>query len=101
MKKTVLILAVFLLSSCAYLRSASQTSIPKRRGKEITAESYKFIFLLLNFDNSFADEAREKLIKKCPNGNIKGILTKSEDIVYFPLIAHAKQVTVKGFCDEK
>ena len=101
MKRVIIIVLMLMSSSCTYLRSVSQTSIPEKKGKAVQAETYKFIFLGLNFDNSFADRSREKLIQQCPDGDIKGILTKAEDIVYFPIIAHAKNVVVRGYCNEK
>ena len=97
MKYLILSLALS-VSACTQLRSVSVTSIPKERTQKVSAERYKFLFLLLNFDNKFVDEMEKELAEKCPNGKIQGIVTKTEGITYFPLIAHAYNVKAEGYC---
>ena len=36
---------------------------------------------------------------QCKDGRVEGILTKQEDIIYFPLFAHAVQVSATGYCE--
>lgn len=86
------------LSACTQLQSVSVTSIPKERSNKVSAERYKFLFLLLNFDNKFVDEMEKELAEKCPNGKIQGIVTKTEAITYFPLLAHAYNIKSEGYC---
>lgn len=88
------------LTGCAYLGSVSTTSIPADRRKVVEVESARFIFLLLNFNNSYVDELTHDLAEKCPNGKVLGVLTKHENITYFPLIAHGVRITATGFCVE-
>lgn len=98
MKKLLLTITSLALSGCAYLQSVSTTPVPQDRTNIVQAESYRFIFLLLNFNNNYVDEMVSNLSAQCPNGQIKGILTKNENIMYFPIIAHANRVTATGYC---
>jgi len=93
-----LALALFLCVSCTHLSSVSVTSVPKSRENKVSAERYKFLFLMLNFNNDFVAEMEKDLAAKCPDGKIEGIVTKLESITYFPIIAHAYNVTADGYC---
>jgi len=86
------------LSGCVHMHSVSTTSVPIERSEPVEASTYRFFFLLLNFDNNYVDQLTEDLAQKCPDGSIEGILTKQEGIMYFPLIAHASRVTATGYC---
>ena len=98
MRTSVLILLAALFSGCAHMHSLSTTSVPADRSKEVEAEGYRCIFLLLNFDNRYVNKLTEDLAKQCPGGRVEGILTKTEGITYFPVIAHGVKVTAKGYC---
>lgn len=84
--------------SCTHLASVSTSQIPLDRSKSVAAEGYRFMFLFFNFNNNFVDDLVTDLAKQCPGGKVQGILTKQEDVTYFPLIAHAYRVTATGFC---
>lgn len=101
MFKKVLIAAALLttLAGCTHLASVSTTPIPSKRGKKVTAESYRFMFLLFNFNNNYVNEMTDELAGKCPGGKVEGVLTKHEGITYFPIIAHAVRVTAEGYCN--
>lgn len=86
------------LGGCVHMASVSTTSIPIEREKPVEAEGYRFIFLFLNFDNKYVNRLTRDLADECPDGRVEGILTKQEDIVYFPILAHAVRVTATGFC---
>lgn len=86
------------LVGCTHLQSVSTSSLPEDRSKPVQAEGYRFIFLGFNFNNDYVDEMTDDLAKNCPKGQVKGILTKYESIVYFPLFAHAARVKAQGFC---
>jgi hypothetical protein len=100
MKIIFLVLLTILFSSCAQVRSVSQTSIPTKRDKLVRAEVKKNIFFLFNFSTDYLSQINTQLRKKCPKGNIEGILTKDVMIVYFPIIYHQDLVTAEGFCVE-
>lgn len=87
-----------MVSSCAQLGSVSTTSIPPQRDQKVSSEAYRFIFLLLNFNNKYVDSITQDLANQCPEGRVEGILTKDERIMYFPLIAHAVRVSAEGYC---
>lgn len=89
---------VFGLVGCTHMRAVSTTSIPAQRDTPVEAEAYRFMFLLLNFDNDYVHSLPRDLAKQCPGGRVEGVLTKHEAITYFPLIAHAVRVTATGYC---
>jgi hypothetical protein len=80
------------------MASISTTSIPVERSKPVEAEAYRFLFLMMNFDNYYVEELTRDLASQCTEGRVEGILTKQEDIMYFPVIAHAVRVSATGFC---
>ena len=84
--------------SCSHLSSVSQTSIPKKKGKVVEAKVERNIFFLFNFNNEYVNALPQKLMDQCPRGSVRGILTKDEDIVYFPIVFHKNVVTASGFC---
>ena len=98
MKKSLFLLLVTLCTGCVHMRSMSTTSIPAERSTPIEAKAYRFLFLMINFDNKYINGMTKDLAQQCPNGRVEGILTKQEDIMYFPLFAHAVRVTATGFC---
>ena len=94
MKNSLIILLAAFFSGCVHMHSSPPPAY--RRPKEVEAEGYRFIFLLLNFDNRYVNKLTEDLAKQCPGGRVEGILTKTEGITYFPVIAHGMRVTAKG-----
>jgi len=86
------------LVGCVHMSSVSTTSIPADRRRPVEATGYRFLFLLINFDNNYVDELTQDLASQCKDGRIEGILTKKEDIMYIPLLAHAVQVSATGYC---
>ena len=88
------------LSSCASIRSVSLTSIPAQRSGEIRAEATKMIFLGFNFNNDFVDNIAEQLKNQCQGGQVRGILTKDETIVYFLFFLYQYRVTATGYCSK-
>ena len=97
MKMVVLCFSlIWLVTSCASLRSVSLTQIPQQREKAVTAQTEKFIFLGFNFDNDYVDQLTTQLRNQCSGGQIKGILTKDEVIDYF--LAHRRRITLTGYC---
>jgi len=98
MRFPLLFLLATVFSGCVHMRSMSTTSVPADRSKQVEAKGYRFVFLLLNFDNRYVNKLSEDLAKQCPGGRVEGILTKTEAITYFPVIAHGMRVTAKGYC---
>ncbi len=98
MKKLSSVCLLMILASCAQVQSVSQTSIPRDRRNVVTAKVEKNIIFLMNFDNDYLDELTTKLKSQCQNGAVRGILTKDENITYFPIIFHKSVVTATGYC---
>jgi hypothetical protein len=95
--KGLLLLCLMFTFSCTHLNSVSVTSMPKDRSQKVSVERYKFLFLLLNFNNKFVDDMEKDLVRQCP-GRIEGIVTKTEMITYFPLFFHAYNIKSEGYC---
>jgi hypothetical protein len=98
MKKTLLILSLLFISSCAQVRSVSQTSIPLKKDKPVKAEVTNNIFLLFNFSTTYVNDLTLQLQKSCPNGRVEGILTKDVLTMYFPIIFYRENITAEGYC---
>jgi hypothetical protein len=96
--RSIALILMTLLTGCASINSVSLTSIPARKGKEIKVERSKFIVFGFNFNNDFVDEMVEALKAECPNGQVKGILTKDETIDYFIMLFITRRVTATGYC---
>lgn len=92
------LLSFSLITNCTSLQSVSTSSIPKNRSNPVKVESDRFIFLGFNFNNDYVNDMATNLAKTCPKGKVKGVLTKHENIVYFPLFAHKVRVTAQGYC---
>ena len=99
--KNIFALALMLsmgLVGCVHLGSVSTSSIPVDRSRPVMVEEVKFLPFLISFDNGFVDDLAKSLALQCPNGRVEGVLTKQENIVYFPLFAHAYRLTATGYC---
>lgn len=101
MKNMFLLVGLIFTVSCSHLSSVSQTSIPKDKSKVVEAKVENNIIFLFNFDNDYVDNLTKSLINQCPNGSVKGILTKDVNVTYFPLIFHKNIITAKGYCVSK
>lgn len=89
-------LAVVMFSGCVSLNSISQTSIPAERDKQVMASSSQWTFLGIAFSNTFVNKAVDELKTQCPGGKVQGILTKYDDVYFFPIFV--RRVNVSGFC---
>ena len=98
MKKPTWLLLCLLCSGCVHMRSISTTSIPAERDNAVESTGYRFLVLMINFKNDYGNEMTKDLAQQCPDGRVEGILTKQEDIMYFPLFAHAVRVSATGYC---
>lgn len=85
------------LAGCASINSVSLTPVPSQRGKVVSAQASKTVFLAFSFDNDFIDTLVPDLQKQCPGGLVSGILTKDEVISYVIVFTH--RVTATGFCN--
>lgn len=88
------------LTGCSHLASVSTTTVPADRSKAVEVEAERLMIFLVNFDNDYVNTLTEGLAAKCPNGRVEGVLTKMENVTYFPLIAHSVKVTARGYCVE-
>lgn len=92
--------AFLALTSCTHLQTVSLTSIPPKRDHPIKAETSKFIFLGLNFDNDYVDQMTTQLKNQCPDGIISGVLTKDEVVDYFLFIFMSHKVSATAYCSK-
>lgn len=93
---TLMTTTLVAMGGCASLRSVSSTSIPADRSRPVTAQVSDWNVLGLKFDNDFVDALPGKLQSQCPNGNVRGILTKYE--TFFYVLAAKRVATAEGFC---
>ena len=85
-------------AGCTYIAAVSQTNVPVQRSKEVSASTYKFNFLGFNFDNDEILRLATSLRDKCPDGDVRGILTKDTRIMYFLFFFWARETTATGYC---
>ena len=90
------ILIILFFSGCTHLLSVSTSSIPKNRDRKVNVTVERFIFMAFNFNNNYVNDLAEQLAQKCPDGKVKGILTKHEKVGYF--LAHTVRVSAEGYC---
>ncbi|MBM4251711.1 MAG: hypothetical protein FJ146_07050 [Deltaproteobacteria bacterium] len=88
--------AMLITSGCTYTRAISQTNVPSERGKVVEASVERMMFLGIAFDNDDVPKLVEKLRDKCPNGAIRGILTKDLSTSY--LIVIVRKTIAQGYC---
>jgi len=101
MKSVLLCLVMagaILNTGCVTLQSVSLTQIPKKRSKAIKAESSKFLFLGIAFDNDHAEAVNNSLMQKCPNGKVEGVFTQHYNTNYF-LVLVKSTVEVHAYCN--
>jgi hypothetical protein len=89
---------VALMTGCTHLQSLSLTQIPAKRSQPVSAESERLIILGLNFDNDYTLSIPDQLASKCPEGTVRGILTRQELINYFLGLVVKSRVVAKGYC---
>jgi hypothetical protein len=97
----LILMACILLQQCASLQSVSLTQIPEQRSGRVSAESSRWIILALNFDNDYVDKAVSDLQQKCRGGQIRGVLTKDENYMYFGFFVMKRVVKVSGYCEKR
>lgn len=86
------------LSGCTYTSAVSQTNFPANRTKPVHAMVEKFIVLGFNFDNDYALQLTSKLKDACPQGDIRGVTTHDQIVVYFGPFLWARKVQAEGYC---
>jgi hypothetical protein len=101
------LLCVALLQGCAVGLGKSvhqyvltETDLPKGRQKvsSIEAEADQYVLLGFTDNTDFADEARQRLIDKCPKGRIIGISAKHSTDLGF--MAYRNRMRLTGLCVE-
>ncbi|MBF0441315.1 MAG: hypothetical protein HQK54_05370 [Oligoflexales bacterium] len=91
---------ILCMQGCSYTAAVSQTNIPADRGKVVKTSVYKFIFLGFNFDNDEVLRLTKQLQEKCPNGDVRGVLTKDIRTMYFLFFFWARETFASGFCQQ-
>lgn len=86
------------LNACTYTAAVSQTNYPSYRQKRVEASIKKYIVLGFNFDNEEVYQLTGKLQDKCPNGDVRGILTKDLRTLYFSIFFWARETVASGYC---
>lgn len=91
---------VFLLAlmGCTHLVSVSTSSVPKKRSSRVKASAERIILFGFNFNNDYVNDMAEELADQCRKGKVQGVLTKHEEVTYFPLVFNKVRVTAEGYC---
>jgi hypothetical protein len=89
------------LVGCASINSVSLTSIPATRTNVVRSEAKRMVFLGFNFNNDFIDTMTDDLKSQCPNGQVRGLLTKDETVMYFLFFLYEYRVSATGYCVKK
>ena len=95
---TLRLVLPFIMTSCTYTSSVSQTNVPPGRGHMVEASVKKYIVLGFNFDNDDVLELRHKLSEKCPKSAIRGIMTQDLRTLYFLMFFWARETRAVGYC---
>jgi hypothetical protein len=98
--KFTLLCAVF-LSSCQYSLHQYQVSdfepyAAQGKGKVVTAEVERFVFLYFSSDTSYVDIAYRELGDACPKGHVTSIVAKHSTDLGF--LSHKDHFRLKGLC---
>jgi hypothetical protein len=101
MVKFFLLALIFVLTSCAH--SVHQLHMgdfetPKsiKSGKWITAKAEQMVILGFVSDTNYVNEARSKLIAKCPKGNIQAVSTRYSTSLGF--FSWYNKILMQGLC---
>lgn len=89
-----------LLSACHTVESISISQLPEMaaRKQKIASAASSLIILSIPFGSTFVAEAREGLLRQCPQGAIEGVLSKHETVSYFPGVAVEQRVSMEAYC---
>lgn len=93
-----LIAALSCTSGCTYVAAVSQTNVPKERERVVRAKSKRYIVLGFNFDNDYPFKLIQDLQEKCPNGQVRGLLTKDTMTMYLLFFFWSREQLVEGYC---
>jgi hypothetical protein len=93
-----LLAALLCMTGCTYVTAVSQTNVPKERGRIVRAHSKRYIVLGFNFDNDYPFKLIQDLQGKCPNGQVRGLLTKDTMTMYFLAFFWSREQLAEGYC---
>lgn len=87
-----------LLTGCTYVAAVSQTNVPAERSKLVRASSKRFMVLFFNFDNDYPYKLVSALKSQCPDGRVRGVVTKDSYTLYFLHFFWQRQQEARGYC---
>ena len=93
------LLLVGVLHGCMTIEAVSVSQIPaeKDRHNRVEAKAGSPVIFAIPFGSSYPEEARRRLLEKCPGGAIEGVLAKFQNIDYFLFVSY-KEVVMSGYC---
>lgn len=94
----VLCLIPLSTAACTYVHAVSQTNFPRERSKRVRAETQRYMILGINFDNDYLYPLIDKLKDQCPNGRVRGLLTKDTLTSYLGIFFFSRQQLAEGYC---
>ena len=101
MNKLVLLILLFTLGSCAHSVHEVhigdfETQEAFTAGKWIKAEAEQHVILGLVYDTDYVNIARNRLIEKCPKGDIQGVTTRYSTSLGF--FNWTNKIFMQGLC---
>lgn len=84
--------------ACTYVNAVSQTNLPQQRRKVVRAQTQRYIFLGFNFDNDYPYRLIDRLKSQCPDGRVRGLLTKDTTTLYFLFFFWSREQLAEGYC---
>ena len=96
----IILLTLFLLGGCAHsvhqLHMGDFQGESFTAGKWVTASASQKSIMGFVFDTNYVNEARTKLIAKCPNGDIQAVTTRYSTSLGF--FSWDNKVVMQGLC---
>lgn len=101
MNKIIFLCILFVLGSCAHSvhqvhMGDFETQESFTAGEWITAESEQHTIMGFIKDTNYVNEARKKLIAKCPNGDIQAVTTRFSTSLGF--FSWYNRIYMQGLC---
>lgn len=84
------------LGACAHVHSFNQDTILGGEGNFIETVGEKTVWFNFNFNSDFIDEAREKFMSECPDGQINGVSSRLSSENSF--LHWTSRVRFTGYC---
>src|SRR5262245_2809781 len=98
MRTPIVFAALLSCAACSHVHSFNQDTILEGRGRYIEVTGQKTVWFNFNFDNTFIDDAYERFVAECPNGQISGTSSRLSSENSF--LHWFSRVHFTGYCQD-